>query len=49
MARKKRRTWAELTSQERRDIMEMADSMFIPPQYVQAMYEQGQIAGPDDF
>lgn len=38
-----RRSWKDLTSERRKEIMAMADSFFIPPHVVADMYEAGQI------
>lgn len=37
----KTRDWNALSPEDRRAIMEMADNLFIPPQYVATMWEQG--------
>jgi len=38
-----KRNWDVLPKDERQRIMKLADSLFIPPQFVQMMYENRQI------
>lgn len=38
-----KRDWNALSPEDRRAIMELADSLFIPPQYVATMWELGEI------
>ena len=35
--------WSNLSNEDKRELMEMADSLFIPPQFVVGMYESGEL------
>lgn len=45
----KERKWSKLTKDQRTELIEMADSLFIPPNFVAYMYENGSIALPDEL
>ena len=35
--------WNNLSTEERKELIEMVDSLFIPPQFVIGMYESGAL------
>lgn len=39
----KKKDWNNLPKEERKRLINLADSLFIPPQFVSSMYESGQI------
>ena len=39
----KKKDWNSLPKEERKRLIDLADSLFIPPQFVSSMYESGQI------
>jgi hypothetical protein len=42
----KKRKWSNLTSEQKKELMIIADSLFIPPNFVADMYENYQIELP---
>ena len=40
---KKKRSWQKLPKEERQRLIKLADSLFIPPNFVASMYENGSI------
>lgn len=44
----KKTKWTDLTSEERKELMDVADTCGIPPNFVAGMYDQGMIALPSD-
>jgi hypothetical protein len=43
----KNRNWDDLTKQQKRELIDIADSLGIPPNFVHEMYENGQLDFPD--
>lgn len=42
----KKRNWNDLTKEEKQELLDFADSIRIPPNFVWQMYENGQIELP---
>ena len=42
------RNWNDLTKEEKKELMDFADSIGIPPQFVISMYEKGMIELPSN-
>lgn len=42
------RNWNDLTKEEKKELMDFADSIGIPPQFVVGMYEKGMIELPSN-
>lgn len=40
--------WSKLTKEQRLELIEIADSLFIPPNFVQDMYESGELEYDSD-
>jgi hypothetical protein len=41
-----KRKWEDLSKDDRTQLIALADSMFVPPNYVPSMYEDGKIELP---
>jgi hypothetical protein len=41
---KKKKDWTKLSSEEKKRLMKLADSLYISPMFVQSMYENGQLS-----
>ena len=40
---KNKKSWETLSKEEKQRLIKLADSLYISPMFVQAMYENGQI------
>ena len=45
----KPRNWNDLTKDQKKELIELADSLGIPPNFVDKMYENGQIELPSNI
>jgi hypothetical protein len=46
VVKKKKNPWDKLSKEDKKKLMSLADSLYISPMFVEAMYNSGQITLP---